>query len=218
MLILVANEKGGSGKTTIAVNLAAMAANMNYSTALVDADRQQSSVNWGLARDVSMAKINVLPLRGKIGKQLLSLKEENEVVIVDVGGYDSDEMRQSLVVADQVIIPINPSQLDLWGLGRMVELKQEAEKLIGDRIYAYPLITRASSNPHVKEVADIRLMLEDYHEQIPALQTVIVDRVSYPRAVRDGLGVVEYHPRDSKAFAEMSNLFKEIFNVEYKQA
>lgn len=121
MLVLVANEKGGVGKTTIAVNLAAMCVLAGKETLLIDTDKQESASSWASMRHENEIdpSITCVAKTGKVGYDLAKLKSKFDVVIVDAGGRDSIEMRQSLAVCDVALIPIRPAQFDVWSLSRM---------------------------------------------------------------------------------------------------
>lgn len=97
MLVLVANEKGGVGKTTIAVNLAAMCVLAGKETLLVDTDKQESASAWAGVRHENEVEptVTCVAKTGKVGYDLAKLKEKFDVVIVDAGGRDSIEMRQA---------------------------------------------------------------------------------------------------------------------------
>lgn len=215
MIVLVTNEKGGVGKTTLAVNLAAMAALAGKETVLIDTDRQQSAKSWAELRREGGARPSVLCLEktGKCGHDIADLKGKFEIIVVDAGGRDSVEMRQSLTVCDFALIPLRPAQFDLWSLDRMASLIADIEERTGSRVNARSVINGASPNPAVKESAEIRTAMQDYDDAFPLLQTVVTERIAYRKAARDGLSIAELAPglADPKATAELSALFKEIF-------
>lgn len=216
MLVLVANEKGGVGKTTIAVNLAVLSALSGKETLLVDTDAQQSTASWSAVRHENeiSPRITCITKTGKVGYDLAMLKEKYEVVVVDAGGRDSIEMRQAMAVADKVIIPIKPSQFDVWSLGRMTSLIKDVTERIDAPVNAFCFINAASSNPSVRETAEVREILEEHKEFFPTLNAVITERIAFRKAARDGLGVLELSKDlvDVKAVAEIQALYEEVFN------
>jgi chromosome partitioning protein len=218
-LILVANEKGGVGKTTIAVNLAAMCVLAGKETLLVDTDRQESSSSWAAMRHENsvVPPVTCVAKTGKVGYDLANLKAKFDVLIVDAGGRDSLEMRQSLAVCDTCVIPIRPAQFDLWSLAGMAQLLGDIAEKMGSKVNAMAFINGASPNPSVRETAEIREALKEYADQFPTMQAVITERIAFRKAAREGKGVVELAASltDPKANIEMLALYKEIFHEDF---
>ena len=214
MLYLVTNEKGGVGKTTLAVNLAVMSARAGRDTLLVDTDPQQSAIAWSAVRSEAgqAPAITSVILSGKVGHDLVKLKAKYETVIVDAGGRDSLEMRQALAVCDMAIIPIRPAQFDLWSLARMASLIAEIEERIDGRVHARAVINGASPNPSVREADEIREALAEYEDTFPLLGSMTTERIAYRKAARGGLGVIELAGAlaDLKAKTEIQALFDEV--------
>ncbi len=214
MLYLVTNEKGGVGKTTLAVNLAVMSARAGRDTLLVDTDPQQSAIAWSAVRSEASQEpvITSVILSGKVGHDLVKLKAKYETVIVDAGGRDSLEMRQALAVCDMAIIPIRPAQFDLWSLARMASLIAEIEERIDGRVHARAVINGASPNPAVREAEEIREALAEYEDTFPLLGAMTTERIAYRKAARGGLGVIELAGTlaDLKAKTEIQTLFDEV--------
>lgn len=220
MLLLVANEKGGVGKTTIAVNLAAMCALAGKETVLIDTDQQQSTASWSAVRHENEISPPLLCMTktGKVGYDLAMMKEKFEVIIVDAGGRDSIEMRQAMAVCDKAIIPIKPSQFDMWSLGRMENLVKDVQEKIDSAVNSFAFINAASANPAVRETSEVREALAEYAESFPCLNSVITERIAFRKAARDGLSVLELQGRelyDVKANSEMISLYQEVFNEQW---
>jgi chromosome partitioning protein len=219
MLVLIANEKGGVGKTTMAVNLAAMCALAGKETLLVDTDKQESASAWAGVRheNAVVPYITCVSKTGKVGYDLAMLKEKFDVVIVDAGGRDSIEMRQSMAVCDSVIIPIKPAQFDVWSLSRMAQLIRDITERTGVPVKAYALINGASPNPVVRETVEVKEALKDYADLFQTLNVVVTERIAFRKAAREGHGVFELSSSlsDAKANLEMMALYQEVFNVEF---
>ena len=125
MIILFGGEKGGTGKTTLATNLAAMRARAGRDVLLIDTDPQGSASYWTQCRDEEKVEPRVACVQ-KFGKGLQAevrdLANRYQDIIIDAGGRESVELRAGIVVADFAFIPIQPSQFDVWTLGRMDDL------------------------------------------------------------------------------------------------
>ena len=213
MILLIGGEKGGTGKTTLAVNLAALRARAGRDVLLVDTDIQASASYWALSRDEGPTQPRVACIQ-KFGKGLQTevqdLATRYQEVIIDAGGRDSVELRSALVVADRAFIPIQPSQFDIWTLGRMDDLVRTAQGF-NPQLQSWVTISRASTNPSVSEVNEAQSLLADFaHLQLA--QTVIRDRIAYRKAARYGLSVEELKPVDAKAAEELRALYQEVFS------
>lgn len=219
MLILVTNEKGGVGKTTIAVNLATLCVLAGKETLLVDTDKQESASAWAAVRhenDIDPT-ITCVAKTGKVGYDLAKLKDKFDVVIVDAGGRDSVEMRQAMAVCDLALIPIKPAQFDVWSLARMAQLIKDVAEKTETKVNAFAFINGASPNPAVRETQEVREALRDYVEVFPTLETAITERIAFRKAAREGQGVVELSSNlsDPKANIEMAHLYREVFNEQW---
>lgn len=212
-ILLIGGEKGGTGKTTLAVNLAALRALQGRDVLLVDTDVQASASYWAQSRDEAQTQPRVACIQ-KFGKglptEVRDLARRYQDLIIDAGGRDSVELRSALVVAERIFIPIQPSQFDIWTLGRMDDLVKTAQGFNAD-LRASVIISRASTNPSVNEAAEARTLLADF-EHLRLADAVIRDRIAYRKAARDGLSVDELKPSDPKAIEEMRALFQEVFH------
>jgi len=109
--VLVANPKGGAGKTTLATNLAGHFANQGQVTTLCDLDRQQSALRWMAFRDAALPAVN-----GYFGGNQISLnlpKEADWVVVDAPAGLQGYKLTDSLRLVDRVIVPLVPSIFDM---------------------------------------------------------------------------------------------------------
>ena len=215
MIILVGGEKGGTGKTTLATNLAAMRAMAGRDVLLIDTDPQGSANYWAQSRDDDGAMPRVACVQ-KFGKGLQAevqdLANRYEDIIIDAGGRDSVELRSALVVAEKVYVPIQPSQFDIWTLNQMDELVETA-KGFNPELEAKVLISRSSTNPSVRESDETASLLDDF-PNLDLANVVIQDRIAYRKAAKDGLSVKELKPKAAKAIIEMDALYKEVFGDE----
>ncbi len=215
MIVLIGGEKGGTGKTTIATNLAAMRALAGRDVLIIDTDPQGSANYWAQSRDEENVNPRVACIQkfGKgLPKEVQDLAHRYQDIIIDAGGRDSVELRSALVVAQKAYIPIQPSQFDIWTLGQMDELVETAKAFNSD-LQARVIISRSSTNPSVHESDDTGKLLDDFTNLDLAIVT-IRDRIAYRKAAKDGLAVIELKPKDPKAVEEMETLYLEVFGNE----
>ena len=213
MIILVGGEKGGTGKTTQATNLAQMRASAGYDVLLVDSDKQESASSWaGLREEIGTepAITTVQKVGKNITRDLLDLAKRYDDLIIDAGGRDSVELRAAMVAADKLFIPVQASQFDVWTLGNMSELVDQAQAL-NPKLQAYVVLNRASTNPVVSEVDEARELFNDF-ENLIFSGVILRDRIAFRKASAGGLGVNELRPVDTKAQDEISQLYEVVFN------
>jgi chromosome partitioning protein len=215
MILLVGGEKGGTGKTTIATNLAVLRAAEGKDVLLVDADLQGNSNFWATCRDEAgiPPRITCVQKLGKgLAAELRALADKFDDIIVDAGGRDSAELRAGLLAAKKVYVPIRASQFDVWTLAAMEKMIDQA-RTFNTGLKVSAVITMASSNPQVSEVDDAKEFLADFPEM--TLSAVVVrERIAYRKAARDGRAVTEIKPGDPKAAKEMEDLYREVFDVQ----
>ena len=163
MIILIGGEKGGTGKTTLATNLAVLRARARKDVLLIDTDKQQSAATWTQIRGENGTKpsISCVQLFGKgVNNQIPDLAKRYDDIIIDAGGRDSVELRAAMVKADKLFIPFQPSQYDVWTLDHMQELVETSRGFNPD-LEAFCVINRASPIPQVTEYKDAQELFED---------------------------------------------------------
>jgi chromosome partitioning protein len=215
--ILVGGEKGGTGKSTIATNLATMLKVAGFDTHLVDCDTQLTSMKFATRR-AAQGLVPALVCSHLVGNQLhvalTDLAAKYDAVVVDCGGQDSVELRSAMITPclDLMIIPVQAGYFDLETLVTMDQLVQTSH-LYHPRLRAQCVINRAPTHAQVTVADEARAFIMDELAHLGVLETVLHDRVSYSYAVAKGEAVVEYEQRtkrDGKATAEMLQLYHEI--------
>lgn len=212
MIILFGGTKGGSGKSTIATNIAAYLAGEGVDVAIMDTDKQGSSARWVDRRENpeinpnGLAKVHCSQTIGNVYNAAIDQAKLHEVVLIDAGGNDSRELRTAMVAADRLYVPLQASQFDLETLVALNDM------IVGSMdqnptLKVFGLLSRAPSNPLISEVAEARDLLAQF-PLFGLVDSVIRDRKAYRDVVPLGRGVVEGN--NSTAKAEIQLLAQEI--------
>ena len=214
-VIVVGNEKGGVGKTTIAANIAAMAAAAGHDVLLVDADpHQQSAAKWAARRAEAHPEavaVRCVSVTGRgVQRQLEDLASRYAVVVVDTGAEDSPELRAAALVADVLVVPLQADNLDLWTLPTMETLYDRA-KALNPKLRVVMVVNRIPYQLADTAPADVAAWMRDNVPALPCKRLVgLVGRTAYGRATGEGLGVAEMPRRDLKAVSELAKLGEEL--------
>jgi chromosome partitioning protein len=212
MIILIGSQKGGCGKSTIAVNVAcSLALDANADVLLVDADPQGSVSRWVQDRQShpELKNIPCVQISGDIRITLRDLAERYKYLVVDVAGRDSVELRSGLSVADLLLSPLRPSQYDLDTVPHLSEVYSMA-KDFNQNLKGYLVLNLCPTNPVIKEADEAREYLKDFSEFALA-ETLIFDRKAYRDSIAEGQTALEW--KDEKAAESIRLLIKEVFNA-----
>lgn len=210
-VIVNGSQKGGPGKSTVTTNLAVEFSKRGKDVCVVDADPQRSVARWHEDRTEQghQPSFACLEKLGSIHSTLLDLDTRYDIVVVDVAGRDSKEMRTGMTAADILLVPIRPSQFDLDTLQHLTEVIEAARDFNPDLV-VHGLLSQVSSNPLVKEAEEAREYIAEF-PSIPLLDTVIHERKAYRDVVGEGLSVVEWD--NLKAKAEIESLADELLEA-----
>ena len=213
MKIVAGGIKGGSGKTTLAANLAVMRSREDRDVLLVDADDQQSASEFVSLRTEEMdgdPGLTCVRLDGKaVRDQVQRLEDKYDDVIIDTGGRDTTSQRAALTIADLLLVPFGPRSLDIWTLERVEDLVEDARAVNPD-LRAYAFINRADHQGSYNQ--ETRDVLTD-SEVIDFIPETLGNRKSFAIAFDYGQSVVEYTPQDKKAIREMKELYNTVFDI-----
>lgn len=216
-IVAVANTKGGCGKTTIALQLAAALAHQGKDVWFIDSDSQQTG-SMALTLRATQQGFPFISCGSfcngtLLGGQVRGQAEKWDAVIIDIGGFDSMALRMALAVSDAVIIPFQPRTFDTWALTQMNRLLDDVVDLREGRpLPAYAVINAADTN-NSSDNRDAREALEDF-PKIKLLDCMIGRRKAFANASGLGLGVAETKVKDPKAIGEINRLVRAIFGDE----
>lgn len=221
MVISIINEKGGSGKTTLGVNLAARLAEDGDNVLLIDADPQKSTEVFSDLRNESGLKplfSNVCKTGVALSDEINRMKNNFDSIVVDTGGRDSKEMRKAMLVSNAIIIPTIPSQYDVHILDHMLDIYNDIIDL-NPNLLGLILINRVSPNPFlVKELKSLKEYIletkkEKHLNNIHMFNAVIYERQAYRKSVMYGKSLKEYCNANDKALVDFEEFYKEPMQV-----
>ena len=203
------NEKGGAGKSTVAINLACALHRAGRRVVLIDADPQGTSRDW---REASPEGADLPPVVVLDRPELLlsSLKTiAADIAIIDTPAK-AEKMSANVVrISDVAIIPVQPSAADIWASAAAVKLIQ-SKRDVGGTIECAFLATRVTGSTNLSK----EIMKGDWNEYgIDMLDQSISNRVSYAQSLSDGVSVFE--TRDGQAKAEIDLIILELENARW---
>ena len=212
MVLTVAQQKGGAGKTTMAAHLAAFWADKGYPVGLIDVDRQASLTRWYERRQCALkheaGRMHLSATSGwSIRSEVQRLGREHKIVIIDTPPHGDSESRFALRVASLVIVPVQPSPLDLWATQSVLEMAR------GERVPALMVLNRVPARARltaemVEQIAKL---------PVPTASARLGNRVAFAATLVEGVSVADSRlsrePWCFEAANEVTELAAEIVDV-----
>ena len=204
MIIAVSNQKGGVGKTTVAVNLAACFAEDDEDVLVVDADPQASALAWKAQRPDTLPPVQAIGLPSdNPHKEVPDLAGRYDVVIIDAGGQITQSARAAVVAADFVVVPTLPSPPDIASTDEFFETVVDVARTFKD-LNAAVLLNQ------VQRGTRLATQVFDYvRDNQVVFDAVLHQHVAYREAFGFGLAITEHEP-SSPAAADVRNLYQEL--------
>jgi chromosome partitioning protein len=204
-IITVAQQKGGSGKTTVTAHLAVAFAQSGKRVAVIDIDPQASLSTWHRIREEKFGEgytgLTASASSGwRLGAEIENLKGDHDIIIIDSPPHIEADARSAIRSADLIILPVQPSPTDLWATKATIELAGQ------ENIPAKILLNRVSSNSKLAKAVE-----SDLKKSIGngLLKTQFGNRVSFAASMVDGRTVMEAYP-GTAASDEVKKLATEV--------
>lgn len=214
MIVVVGGIKGGSGKTTVATNLAVIRAGEGRDVLLVDADDQETSSDFTILRNErhpQAPSYTSIKLTGAaVRTETLRLRKKYQDIVIDTGGRDTTSQRAALTVADMLLVPFVPRSFDVWTLEKVGVLVAEM-RAANPKLKAFAFLNRA--DPRGQDNDEAAEVLKDT-EALTFLDAPLGARKAFSNAAAQGLAVTETKPLDAKAVEEMMILHRYVFDIE----
>ncbi len=204
-ITVVGNLKGGTGKSTVAFNLSLwVATNRNAYVSVYDLDPQATLTDAFEIRTEDGHVPAITPLN-----DIAELVNEgkNTEVIIDIGMSDPDGMKKALKQADRILVPIAPSQADVWSTQRFLKLIEDARS--GKSVEVLGFMNRSDTHHGVRETDEAFAAMQTL-SGIKMLDCKLYQRTIYRRSFSEGLAVYELDRR-SKATEELDLLGNSLY-------
>lgn len=210
MIYMVGGIKGGSGKTTIATNLAVTLSVLGREVLLIDADDQESSTDFTSWRNEicnGNAGYTAVQLAGvNVRSDGLLLAKKFDATVIDTGGRDTSSQRAALTIASVALFPFVPRSLDIWTSEKLTRLLEEVRPA-NPTLRSFSFINRGDhQGTDNEEAAKVLKEITD----MEFIDAPIGNRKAFSNAAANGFGIIEVQPTDRKAITEFLKLYNTV--------
>lgn len=218
MIVLIGGEKGGVGKSVLAVHLAEFRTGPlpKRKVALVDADVQGSAAMWASARiEAGLPPVTIRQAYGAdVAEVARELAEDHQDVVIDVPGRNSVELRAAMMAADVLVLPVRIGAFDAWTLEKMEAHIAEANSARIGPLRAL-VVLNAVNVRATRRIAEARAFLAGFAPIMELAEGVVGDRAAFDEAIGQGRTVrelVRRSPAVEQAMLEVRQLAGEVFD------
>ncbi len=205
MIIVVANSKGGVGKSTLAVHLAAWLHEQGHTVTLADCDTQHSSSEW-LKDAMPDVKTVRLSDPDEILDRLPTLGQQTEFVVADGPGSNTETSRALLLRGDLALVPCKASMLEVRALAQATNVLRQAQDIRGGQPRAMIVLSMVGKTYRLtQDMKDAAAALE-----LPMAKTALTLKQIYADAPGQGAVVWQLGARGREATEEVRALFREV--------
>lgn len=205
MIISILNQKGGTGKTTLSVNLTRAYHLHHQNALLVDSDQQGSSQKWHERSGGELIDMTCLPLN-TLHKDILKYKDRYSRIIIDGVPRVSDVTICAIKAADLILVPVQPSPYDIWATEDLVRNIKDRIEMTEGRTKAAFIITR--------KIIGTKIGNEIYSELsqlgLPVFENGTSQRISYVTSVKEGVSVLDNEYLKTESAKEIIHIKNEI--------
>ena len=211
MIVVVAAEKGGTGKSTLAVHLAGWSVRAGKDSLLVDADRQGTASIWVEARaDLGREVPSVVQQFGRgLRRNARDLSRRYDEVVVDMGSGDAQGIEALMRVADLILVPVQPNGWYVWTVELLDDIAAEALE-VNENLQIRVVLNRASPHGASLDVPAAQDVLKRF-ECAEDSGLVVRERAAIRRATPYGLLVDEYSSSDENAERELGEVYRLVY-------
>ncbi len=208
MIVVVAAEKGGTGKSTLAVHLAGWSARTGRDVLLVYADRQGTASIWTEARaDLEREAPSVVRQYGRgLRRNVRDLSSRYDEVVVDMGSGDVQGIEALMRVAHLIVVPVQPNGWDVWTVELLDDLAADALE-VNEDLRVTVVLNRASPHGTSLDVPAVQDVLKRF-QHVEDSGLVVRERAAIRRATPYGMLVDEYVPSDGSAVRELGEVYR----------
>jgi len=207
-VISISGIKGGTGKSTVAINLSGFLADHGYDTLLIDADPQGSVLRWksSIAEGRNLKfEVTSIPTP-TLHEEVPNISRKYDFIIIDCPPGNIDIIRSCLLASHLAIVPVQPSPLDFWTAPEVISLVKEARKT-NRKLKAKLLISRKIVGTTLATEAPEALREADFD----IFRSEISQRIDFAKSILGGKRFIEYHPV-GRAADELKSFAREVLD------